>query len=362
CAGGPVAPAFLVEEVSPIKAVSNALVAGAGRLWIVESGENTVSTFAPDERVLFDEFVDVGDNQNPYDVFVDEQRRRVYVTNYLGNSLSVADMDTGLVQEVVEDSSFDLPAGVAASGRWIYVTNTAFRRTGLFAPGSVLALDRDTLEVVSTLPTQAVNPQFATVVEGADGLEWVAIVSSGTIAPNDAGTFVPTTPGALELWRPGEEEPVAERLVFELGLPSAGEDPRTGFPGRVTQTPDRSKLYIPSGTGPVLFVFDMNAREWVHDVASPLVFNASIEGSALHHASMGDDGLLYITSFNDERLYLWDTRCDALLGPSILLDREMDLNAGPHGVVPWGAGAERAAYFIMTLGNRIGRVRLDFSR
>jgi len=112
----------------------------------------------------------------------------------------------------------------------------------------------------------------------------------------------------------------------------------------------------------VLCVFDLQARQWTHGAASPLRFSASIQGSALHHASMGEEGLLYITSFNDDRLHLWDTRCDAPLGPPIDLGREDELIEGPHGVVPWGAGEERDAYFIMSLGNRIGRVRLDFSR
>src|SRR5690606_34763214 len=104
-------------------------------------------------------FIDVGNDQNPYDLAV--YGDRIYITNNVGNSITVADtmgnvIDTVALPELVS------PQDILATEDYLIVANTEFTfpaPTTRF--GSVLVLSRtDSPALLNRLETGWSNPQY----------------------------------------------------------------------------------------------------------------------------------------------------------------------------------------------------------
>lgn len=319
CEGGPAERTLSIDtDARAIGPSANAFVRTPDELWIVASGDNTVSTVSGGRTI------DVGNERNPYDAAYDAQRDRLYITNYLTDSVTVADATTGEVLEELEHESLDRPAGVATSGRYIYVTNTGYRPEGPFADGSVTVIDPSTLDVLGDISTREANPQFATWADTSAG-ERLIVVNTGQLV-YEGGDFS-AAPSAVEFWQETPDPLNPAKLVAELDVV---QDPDVGAPGDVVITNDGDRAYLTSATAPVLFELNLETGEWIRGPQNPIELYAS-EGDALDHAALGNDGILYISSFNTQQLLLLDTRCNALIG-SFDISTNDTLNAGPHAI------------------------------
>lgn len=347
CEAGPKSPGATVwADAQTLGVDPNAVAQGDGYLWIVESSENTVSRYDPAADALDAFFVDLGVNHNPYDIHIDAPKHLAYITNQEANTLAVASTQTGeVIDEIgVDSATFDAPQGVTASDDYIYVTNTHLRgRT--FDEGSVTILDRHTREVLGRIATAKKNPQFVEVIDTPHGPR-VAVVSSGEI--HHSGTV--NSAGALELWAETDDPTAPERQIFTLELT---DDDRMGAPGRPLATPDARRLYLASATAPVLFAFDLQAMQWLHDTENPIEIYATDEKS-LHNATMDERGIIYLSAFNDDALYLFDTACDAVLTGPLDLGTTDAFLEGPVDLQVVGD----ELFYVMVLSNTLGRVEL----
>ncbi|WP_187027606.1 YncE family protein [Persicimonas caeni] len=349
CEAGPSAPRATVwADFQTLGADPNAIARGDGYLWVVESSDNTVSRFDPATGAFDAFFIDLGVNRNPYDLYVDAPRDLAYIANQGANTLTVASTQTGeVVAEIgAGTEAFDAPQGVTASDDYIYVTNTHLRGRG-FDEGSVTVLDRDTREVLGSIPTAKKNPQYIAAIDTPHGPR-IAVVSSGAI--HYSGTV--TSDGALELWTETDDPTAPERQIFAL---ERTDDERMGAPGRPLVTPDATRLYLASATAPVLFVFDLQAMQWLHDTSDPLEVYAT-DDKSLHNATIDARGVIYLTAFNDDALYLFDTSCDAVLAGPLDLGTTDGYLEGPVDLQVVGD----EVYFVMTLSNVMGRVGLGW--
>jgi hypothetical protein len=95
---------------------------------------------------------------------------------------------------------------------------------------------------------------------------------------------------------------------------------------------------------------------WVRGPEDPIVLYES-EEDTLHHISAGPDGMLYVTAFNTDEIWRVDTRCDEVLAEPVKVGRS-SLLEGPHMIqvvdAPEG-GVD--AYYLLSLSNRLGRVK-----
>ncbi len=357
CQEGAPSPDGTVDpELETIGPTSNAIRRGSDHFWIVESGSNTVSRYTPETGELDRGFVDVGNGRNPYDVAVAPDDSRVYVTNYLADSITVAHAETGEVLEEIEHDSLDKPEGIAVVDDHLYVTNVHY--TGgddPFGTGTVVIFEREDMEVVAQAETARKNPQFVQPIGTSDGRR-VAIVSSGVIDFVEGDRAAATSPGGLELWPADGELDEEERETYPMERLESG---RHGAPGRPLAAPDGRALYFTSATSGELFKFDLRERRWVRGTRNPLELHEA-SGNALHHGAIDDRGLLYITAFNDDALYLWDTTCDERLAGPISLGTTDELLEGPHGIALHERESRTRAFFIMSRANVMGRVTLDF--
>lgn len=150
CDRGLPAPSVSVEaQLHTIGQSPNVMYARGAFAWITESGANTVSRVALETGALDAGFVDVGNNRGPWDVRVDDGL--VFVTNYTGSSLTVADANSGDVLEELE--GLEDASGIAVTPTHVFVTKVNYD-PGFeddFGPGSVTVIAREGWEVVGEI-------------------------------------------------------------------------------------------------------------------------------------------------------------------------------------------------------------------
>lgn len=346
CEGGPEAPRYTVESLSSIGPGSNVLLEREDELLIVESLQNTVSVFTPESRTLRT-FADVGENANPYDVAFSGPR--LWVSNYLAGSVDEFDHDGERVRTIETD--LKNPAGLAVEGDRLWVTDVNYLSpTDGFGDAQIAVFDTDGTRL-TTHQLDAKNLQFARS-EVIDGDDYIFAVASGSIE------FVngePQTTSSSHVYRwPSDVELDALDSAAVATL-EVTEPTRSAALGQIHRKPGTDLAYIASGVAPVVYVLDLKSMEWIRGIDDPIeVYSTTRE--ALHHGAFDDRGIFYLTAFNQDALYLIDTRCDAVLAGPIDLGQNPELLEGPHGVV----AREQSAYFIMSLSNSLGRVRFDW--
>ncbi|MGM0558518.1 MAG: YncE family protein, partial [Myxococcota bacterium] len=319
---------------------SNALVSADNQLWVVESLDNTVS---PIEDGLI---IDIGDGNNPYDAAYDADRGVFYVTNFLTDSVTVADADSGEILEQLEHESFDRPHGVAISESYVYVTNSGYRSGTAYADGTVTVIDPASRTVLGSIQTARKNPQFATWAQTSAGPRLI-VVDTGQLSI-DTDDFS-AGPAAVEIWKETPDPLTPEKVVATLDVP---DDTDIGAPGRAAITADGERAYFTSATAPVLFELDLEAGEWLRGPDDPIALYDA-EQDALDHAAIGRDGILYVSAFNSEELLLYDTRCDHMIGRFDISANDT-LNSGPHAVAIDRSDATSAhGYIIGSLSNAL---------
>ncbi len=358
CSDG--APAYevtvepLVTEVGPM--ANDLAISGDGGLWIVESGTNSVSRFDLEEIVLEPHFIDVGTERNPYSAAVDEEAGQVWVANYLSDTVSIADLDSGAPIAELDDPLFSNPSSIALSEDYAYVANVDYISPSEgYGPGSIAVVDRTTLDVISSVETDLPNPQFLTTAVIDDSPALFASLT-GELEFDD-GVRV-SSEGGLQWFDIATDPVTPPSQTFALGQ----QDAQTvGAPGRPLLTPEGDRLYFASGIAPVAFAFDVDARQWIYDAQSPLQLYET-DGDATHRATIAADGLLWITAFNDDQLHLWDTACDEPVAPPIDLGAVGDMLEGAQAIAVVEEDDGFTGYYLLSISNAIGRIHLKIQR
>jgi len=75
----------------------------------------------------------------------------------------------------------------------------------------------------------------------------------------------------------------------------------------------------------------------------------------LHNGFMGDDGLLWVVSFNDDSLYVVDTACDEVLLGGVDLGVIPGELEGPIGFVV-ASREPLSAYYMTSISKRLGKI------
>lgn len=355
CVGGlGVASVKIEPRFETIGPSSNTILRFGQQIWIVESGSNTLSRLVLDDESFDGSWIDVGNDRNPYDVTMNAQF--IAVTNYLGQSVSIFERQSGKFVREIKHESLKNPSGVAIWDGRLYVSNVHFlNNIEGYGQASVSIFDLQMGTFVGNIRLQERNAQFLDVLE-LDGQSVLVVVNTGSILFDQQGAQV-GSPGSLELWYPTDDVLNPERQRHVLPLNDA--DRRIGGPGRPMLASDGGAIYLSSATSPVLFKLDLTTKTWSHGSKNPLRF-APPAGDALHHAQIGPRGLIWITSFNEDALYIWDTRCDKLLAGPLPLGVDERMLEGPHGLAIDPNADGVTLYYIMSLSNTLGRVTVRY--
>lgn len=354
CDGGaPAYDIYLERRVTEVGPSSNAIVSADDQMWVVESGANTVSAFDRITGQMDHGRLYLGQDQNPYDLAIDDGAGELWVTNYSGSSVSVAS-DQGEILATIEDPDLANPSSVALSGDYAYISDVNYlSQSEGFGPGSIAVIDRQTHEVVNRWETTFKNPQYI-AVETIDERPVLLVSGSGALAMGDEGVRA-TSAGGLEYYDLGDDPRAPSGQAYPLGQ---AQYPRVGAPGRPMLNGEGSRLYFVSALAPVLFVFDIEAQRWRHDAGDPFVLYEA-DGDTTHGAALGPEGLLWVSAFNEDALYLVDTTCDAIVAGPIDVGQAAHMLEGPQAIAWTDEAADREAYFIYTIANAMGRIRLE---
>jgi hypothetical protein len=333
---------WAAEELSVTGLASNALHHKDGLLYVVESRDNTISTWDI-ELEQYSPFADLGNDQNPYDLFVGSGV--VWVTNYIGRTVSQITQG-GENVDAWAAPSFRNPSGVAEFARHLWVTDVNYISPSQgFGPSTVVKrnLESDEEEIIEM---SFLNTQFADVFEfGSE--EVLVLTSTGAVQFVDRKAMA-TSSGAVDVIA---SDGTMRTVEFPVPSPQ-----RSGALSRPAQPPGSKYLYFTSATAPEIYKLDVETLTWVRGPEDPIVLYES-EEDTLHHISAGPDGMLYVTAFNTDEIWRVDTRCDEVLAEPVKVGRS-SLLEGPHMIqvvdAPEG-GVD--AYYLLSLSNRLGRVK-----
>ena len=353
CPGG-VGPMELQLErhVTAIGPSANELIALGDGILVVESGANTLSRFDRRADAFHRGFIDVGTERNPYAAAADPGADEVWVANYASHTVTVARGTTGEVLEEIEHDDLRNPSAVVLTADYAYVANVAFLGPPeRFGPGSVTVIHRASREVAATLDTEFRNPHFLALYEEA-GASYLMVSSSGAFELGDEVRVV--SEGGLELFDLGADPVSPPRQSYPLGQEAVQT---VGAPGLPLWRPGDPRVFFASGNAPGLFVFDLDARAWLHDAADPFWLYDAAGRDATHSAALTAEGLLLLTAFNQDALYVLDTACMELMAPSIDLGEVANMLEGPKGIIVIDEEPAEA-YFLYSIANALGRLRL----
>ena len=312
------ADAGVTTEVAALGTFPNTVTVAGGYGWVVNSGDNTVARYSlSDPNDIDNSFIDVGNDQNPYDLAV--YGDRIYITNNVGNSITVADtmgnvIDTVALPELVS------PQDILATEDYLIVANTEFTfpaPTTRF--GSVLVLSRtDSPALLNRLETGWSNPQYLALA----GDTLIAVSSGATDYDVDTGLVTPTSPGGVDFFSLATiEQAMGADLSAEI--PVAGLVGNPALPAVIRDT-----IYLGSGTAPVLFAMGLDGT--LHRGSSdPITLFDAQGGNALIAPYAGPLGSLVVLDFNNDQLLVVDPGCNEVIGDPVPLGTNGELLEGP---------------------------------
>ena len=341
----------ITPSLAAIQEQSNALAHVGGSLMIVESGANAVSSFDLESGRQEQNFIDVGNDKNPYDIAALPSSSLVAITNYFGPSVTIADASSGAMIAEIGQEHLISPSGVAATASHLYVTDVEFGRgEDGFGAGAVHVFERGTWRWVGELPTARKNPHY---IVPDPGNPWVLFVADAGAVGIKQGRYRQLSEGAIERWVTSPAEPLAPQVTLAL-VPVAAEAALDATLARPMVTPDA--LYAVSATAPRISRLDLATMRWQPDGEPAAHELYRTDRDALHASAMMPDGVILVLSYNQDALYLFDTACDRVIdGPIDLGFRPQDLE-GPLSVV---VTSPTRAYFITSLSKRLGRIDLE---
>jgi outer membrane protein assembly factor BamB len=167
-----------------------------------------------------------------------------------------------------------------------------------------------------------------------------------------ADAWISTTDGTLDAFdldalRAGDPAPRGT-LVLRQG------DGGPAGPRDLILTGDQGRLgYLPASNSPHLYKVDLDEWRVLRGGDDPIQAYLG-DGDQLTGLAAGEGGLLYLTAFNGDALYLFDTTCDAsVAGP-------FDLGTGPlleGALMPAWDAPRQQLLVLMTLSSRLARAR-----
>lgn len=345
CEAGPSAPRYRVERLNSIGPGANVIVDRGDDLLVVESLQNTVSAFELSDQ-SYRQIADVRENSNPYDIAFDDDR--FWVSNYLSGTVDEFDAG-GRVRQI--ETGLRNPGGLAFDGQRIWVTDINFLNPSEgFGTGRIALFSEDGAHL-QTVELDVENVQFARA-ETLDQTDYMFAVATGAIEFIDGE---PAVTSASRVYRWPADAELDELNSPEVASLEVPQPARVAGLGQMHRKPGSNLAYIASGVAPLVYVLNLETMEWVRGLENPIeVYQTSNE--ALHHGGFDERGIFYLTAFNQDALYLVDTRCDAVLAGPIDLGQNADLLEGPHGII----ARDSSAYFVMGLSNTLGRVRFEW--
>ncbi len=151
-------PVFsLTQTIENVGAIPNQVVLHGDDAYIVSSGDNVIQKLALETLTLQKNYIDLGENANPYAMAVDEDD--IYIACSMSNQIiktSTAD-PTVLTTVMTQTDGIDGPTDILVSPDYIYVTNSEYDMT-TYEPGGSVVVKSKTENQIAMNETAYRNP------------------------------------------------------------------------------------------------------------------------------------------------------------------------------------------------------------
>lgn len=265
--------------------IPNFLALNGDRLFCVNSGSNNVQILSPATGETLAEIY-LGTGVNPWAIaFASDEK--AYVTGWLTDDVIVVNPTTLEVRGRIplgEDAKS--PQGLCVAEDKLYVTSVNFNFSDYsYGPGMITVVDTETDEITGTINTTQVNPQS------------IAYDHQGELYVVCTGDYTPENTGVVDVI-----DASTNQIVKSLSI--------GGAPGVIEIAPN-GNAYLGDGLANQLYKIDVVANEVIRDSGDPITFGSA--GSFASGLAAASNGYLYICSFNDDAVYILDTRTDGLI-------------------------------------------------
>ncbi|MBZ0263634.1 YncE family protein [bacterium] len=199
---------------------ANDLIGTGANLFVLNSLSNDLLEYSVHERdIHLERQIDLGlrENRNPWSGVLHEGQLKMFITNHLQNSVSVLDLNTGIIDTIWNTGVS--PEGIIFSKDIVYVACSGFDYNDLsFHEGEVWAYDAETGALLDNFSV-GINPQYLAVTfEG-----YLHVVCTGDYAENKGKVLV---------------------LNNQLPLQVLHTIPIDGYPGRIAIDDGRDIAYL----------------------------------------------------------------------------------------------------------------------
>ena len=263
--------------------IPNQVVGFEERIYVVNSTPPEIMVIDPQDEGV-ERRIGLAEGSNPWFMAV-VGSNRAYVTNYLANTVSVVDLENGLVVK-------DIPVGVGPEGILV-VDNLAFvANTGGypdFAPSSVSVIDLATDEVTTTLPMPHNAQDLALAPDGR-----VHVVCSGLWEANAGKVCV------IDRWAGPDSTPAVVDTV-ELG----------GWPGDIAIT-QGGRGYLPDWgdeNNGFLYSYDTYTGDVYHSRDNPI----RIGKGAMRVLYDDREDVIWVSNFGDDAVQKFSPQNDSVM-------------------------------------------------
>lgn len=327
--------------------------------WVVQSGSNTIGRLALDTGAWEPDFVDVsadGQGRNPWDLAA--YQGRLYITNLLTDTITVADASTGQLLGELGDLGLVAPGTPAAGQGLLVVPGTGFVYPD-YGPSQIVALrvleQAPWLEPVALLEPSGVNTGWVSFDERRG--RFYAVSTGARSQDAASGVFGASSPGAVDVLDAqallrGEGQ---RAMLGSISLSLAPGELRAGSPRSLVLGPEGRYGYLPSSTAPHLYKVDLESLALLRGPEDPIEVYVG-EGNQLTGLAFVAGGLGLVTAFNQDAAYVFDPGCEqSIAGP-------VGLGTGPllEGALDIAWDARRAqALVLMSNSSRLAQVRVE---
>jgi len=302
-----------------------------------------------------------------------------YVTNLISENVAIVnieeqscetiisqvDGDFIPCQEVilVDEGTFDNPAGIVISNDKVYVANQNL--DDFFTPidnGFITVINPESNEIETIIDATG---------EGTSGTgkgitvinEKIYVVNSGNVL-FDFETFEFTcdanSPTSIDIINTD-----TDTIEDSIDLPLSDINPFVCSPESIASTPDNNFAYIGSQIAGVLFKIDLSDNTLLRGMDNPIIITGVDGLDATFDIKFNEKGYGFVAMFNTDRVFAFDPKIDDISPFPFLAefpvglkgdDPDSDFIDGPQALAITDNGQDPDLYFITGISSQLGSI------
>lgn len=302
-----------------------------------------------------------------------------YVTNLISENVAIVnieeqscetiisqvDGDFIPCQEVilVDEGTFDNPAGIVISNDKVYVANQNL--DDFFTPidnGFITVINPESNEIETIIDATG---------EGTSGTgkgitvinEKIYVVNSGNVL-FDFETFEFTcdanSPTSIDIINTD-----TDTIEDSIDLPLSDINPFVCSPEAISATPDNNFAYIGSQIAGVLFKIDLSDNTLLRGMDNPIIITGVDGLDATFDIKFNSNGYGFVAMFNTDRVFAFDPKIDDISPFPFLAefpvglkgdDPDSDFIDGPQALAITDNGQDPDLYFITGISSQLGSI------